>query len=645
MKNVKLKKVISLTASLIMMFNLCGFGFEGSGFSFPAQTVSVQAAGTVCSGCISGQDVKEVSDANNDSDVLLYFKLNKNNKTASLCGSKIKNAGKNVVIPNTVEVTSNNTTVKYTVTSISDSAFEGQTNLKSLNIKPIIEGRGGTVYASVSSIGSCAFKNCANLEYFYIQNTSIESNAFQNCINLTGVDLSKTNSIGEYAFSNCTSLQSVEYNGRYINKYAFQYCNKLEIVNMQKASVITVEQGAFMQCTSLKRVYLSNTLKVIGKRAFYGIGAEIFDIPESVESIGEEAFCSCYYLKTVITPTGLKEIGKKAFYDNYYMDFFVCENSYIKFGEKAVGYFKKSDGTDGKNGTLVIWGSSQSGTDYNYAKQNGFYHKLKKTAAANALNELNSTKYNFTNAYSTINFADSNGNYYIDSRQKYLSTGLENEKWEGSCYGMSSLYVLVRNGIITDSTVTKNYQKNTNNIISLINTLHSKRVTGNSFMEPEFISDFYIKSKTSASSEKVFGRSMLKYIEYITYGADLGVLTYSCHNNIGAHAVVCFGMENKSDASDSQSDLWKDSNDINANARILIYDVDNSGYNTKYNIYVNKTTGKWYMKDTFGFYMDYQSYQSQMQLNCTADRMYDTKYSLSMSSEDFIDKAVRSLIG
>ena len=65
----------------------------------------------------------------------------------------------------------------------------------------------------------------------------------------------------------------------------------------------------------------------------------------------------------------------------------------------------------------------------------------------------------------------------------------------------------------------------------------------------------------------------MKYIEYITYGADCGILSYNYSNDkySGAHAVVCYGMELAKYADTSS---WRKNIGFDPDARILIYDVN-----------------------------------------------------------------------
>ena len=83
---------------------------------------------------------------------------------------------------------------------------------------------------------------------------------------------------------------------------------------------------------------------------------------------------------------------------------------------------------------------------------------------------------------------------------------------------------------------------------------------------------------------------MLKYIEYITYGADVAAVGYTYFEV--NHAIVCLGMEFYDNASDKSNSRWKNGN---MDARILLYDVNKDKFDNSYCMYVDFETGKWTM--------------------------------------------------
>ena len=93
---------------------------------------------------------------------------------------------------------------------------------------------------------------------------------------------------------------------------------------------------------------------------------------------------------------------------------------------------------------------------------------------------------------------------------------------------------------------------------------------------------------------------MLKYMEYITYGADVAAVGYKYsdidykHPDIN-HAIVCLGMEFYDNASDKSNGRWKNGKMY---ARILLYNVNNNKFSNNYCMYVDFETGEWTMDFT-----------------------------------------------
>ncbi len=79
-------------------------------------------------------------------------------------------------------------------------------------------------------------------------------------------------------------------------------------------SVVKIRSWAFKDCISLTEVYMSDSVKEIGKEVFLGCKSLIHVIiPESMKMIREKAFCGCESLEEVYVPDSVTEIGKEAF--------------------------------------------------------------------------------------------------------------------------------------------------------------------------------------------------------------------------------------------------------------------------------------------------------------------------------------------
>ena len=88
--------------------------------------------------------------------------------------------------------------------------------------------------------------------------TAINANAFKDCTTLTTVNFTKTSNcgkIGESAFYGCTSLSNLKGN---------------DTSNRLPASIITIEDNAFFNCTALVKLDLHTGIKTLGENTFKG---------------------------------------------------------------------------------------------------------------------------------------------------------------------------------------------------------------------------------------------------------------------------------------------------------------------------------------------------------------------------------------
>ncbi len=137
----------------------------------------------------------------------------------------------NVTIPSQID--------GYKVTSIGDSAFEGYTNLTSVNIPN-----------SVKRIGKFTFLYCKNLLSIIIPDcvTIFDIASFGGCTNLTSVVIGK----------GVTTIPPS----------AFQDCKKLENITIPD-NVISIGFQAFAGCTNLNKITIPNSVIRIGNNAIY----------------------------------------------------------------------------------------------------------------------------------------------------------------------------------------------------------------------------------------------------------------------------------------------------------------------------------------------------------------------------------------
>ena len=235
-------------------------------------------------------------------------------------------------------------TLSYTVTKISNNAFEDKSGVTSVTIN--------SPMTTSMTIGESAFKNCRGLTTVnmpYVD--TIEKEAFSGCTSLTSVMMSSSvRTIEDEAFSGCTSLTSVTIpeSVTTITRGTFRGCTSLTSVTIPN-SVTTIGNGAFSGCTSLTSITIPKSVTNIESGALRGLNGLIainvdkenpnycsidgvlfdkskkvlhtypggksssYEIPNFVTTIGRSAFLGCSGLTSVTIPNSVTTIGRSAF--------------------------------------------------------------------------------------------------------------------------------------------------------------------------------------------------------------------------------------------------------------------------------------------------------------------------------------------
>ena len=166
---------------------------------------------------------------------------------------------------------------------------------------------------------------------------TISKNAFANCYNAESIEIpASVTLIGDYAFKGCASLLSLSIptigDDLTVGDGAFIGCSKLTRVNLTDR-ISSMGGGCFTGCSNLANISLPNniaTLQTLSsessitaldankKSVDYGAevgffekcsGLESIIIPDSVQNIDEKTFKGCYSLSEITLGAGIEALG------------------------------------------------------------------------------------------------------------------------------------------------------------------------------------------------------------------------------------------------------------------------------------------------------------------------------------------------
>ena len=143
---------------------------------------------------------------------------------------------------------------------------------------------------------------------------------------------------GKITIPEKVTLGAKEFTVTEIDDYAFYYCNNMDTLSLPK-SIKRIGENACYYNSDLKAVEFAanSVLEEIGASAFETSGSKLesFNIPSTVQIIGEKAFCGNAYMTTFPMPTSLKKVGKEAFLSCYKMPDFTLSEGIEEIADDA----------------------------------------------------------------------------------------------------------------------------------------------------------------------------------------------------------------------------------------------------------------------------------------------------------------------
>lgn len=256
-------------------------------------------------------------------------------------------------------------TLPATVTSIATRAFEGNTNLRTINL------------GNVQTVGNYTFMNCKNLTTVMGSENIVNlgSSAFSGCTSLNSFSIgtgctADAASIAK-ALEGCTGLQSfvveegnpncraedgVLFNKEGTTLVSYMCDNKAEY--SVPAGVTTIADGAFNNVGStLTDLTIGNDVTTVGegKDLFLRNGAsslEHLTLGSKVESIGNMAFYNCANIRTVacdaVTPPAIPS--------KWVFSYDTCNNAELIVPEEATDAYMNAKGWKEAFGNRVTTG-------------------------------------------------------------------------------------------------------------------------------------------------------------------------------------------------------------------------------------------------------------------------------------------------
>lgn len=205
-------------------------------------------------------------------------------------------------------------TIGSSVTVIGKNAFTGCTGLME-----IIFAEG----CNIETIPESAFENVAAGTITIPKSVKvIESRAFANvsASEIIFEEGSVLTTIGDGAFTGSRLVSiSLPSSVTTLGKGVFEGAKKLTSVSLDGTALVNIPERTFTDCRKLKSFNVPNTINAIGDRAFYccySLASVTYEAGgEGALTIGDQAFHLCSKLTTLALPSRTESIGVSAYYN------------------------------------------------------------------------------------------------------------------------------------------------------------------------------------------------------------------------------------------------------------------------------------------------------------------------------------------
>ncbi|MCX4317977.1 MAG: leucine-rich repeat domain-containing protein, partial [Lachnospiraceae bacterium] len=252
--------------------------------------------------------------------------------------------------------------VEEGVTSIGNSMFSGCYMLTEISLPNSLTSIGNfafcessikslTIPEEVTSIGLGAFEDSDLIRISIPAKVASMDAPFRMCCDLSFIEVDKNNmnyssqdgvlfdksqsTLFCYPPKKAGESYGIAKSVKKIEDWAFLDCRSLKNIYIPEG-LTEIGEGAFADCTHLRNVKLPKNMEKITDSIFSGCSSlEDISIPEHVTSIGDSSFYDCISLKNIVLPTGVKQIGSYAFSDCINLKEVIIPQSVTRIREDA----------------------------------------------------------------------------------------------------------------------------------------------------------------------------------------------------------------------------------------------------------------------------------------------------------------------